>query len=55
MEVVLAFVTANWEFFLLGIYVLEKVIKLTPTKKDDIIFDMIIKPIWNKFFVKKTS
>ena len=55
MEVVLAFVATNWEWFFLGFYVAEKVVKLTPTKKDDIIFDSIIKPIWNKFFVKKAS
>jgi len=55
MEAVLVFVAANWEWFLLGFYVAEKIIKITPTKKDDIIFDSIIKPIWNKFFAKRTT
>ena len=36
---------ANWEWVLLGLYVIEKAIKLSPSKKDDVIFDMIIKPI----------
>ena len=36
---------ANWEWVLLGLYVVEKAIKLSPSKKDDVIFDMIIKPI----------
>ena len=42
------FVIANWEWFLLGLYVVEKIIKITPTTKDDIIFDMIITPIVEK-------
>lgn len=55
MEAALAFVLANWEWFLLGFYIVEKVVKLTPTKKDDVIFDVIIKPIWSKVFVKRAS
>ena len=39
---------ANWEWVLLGLYVVEKAIKLSPSKKDDVIFDMIIKPIISK-------
>ena len=35
----------NWEWFLLGLYVVEKVIKLSPTPKDDIVWDMILEPI----------
>jgi|TARA_R100001530_G_scaffold131813_1_gene103697 hypothetical protein len=35
----------NWEWILLGLYVVEKAIKLSPSKKDDVIFDMILKPI----------
>ena len=38
----------NWEWVLLALYVVEKVIKLSPSKKDDMIFDMILKPIINK-------
>ena len=44
----MSFITANWEYILLGLYVLEKVIKLSPSKKDDLIFDMILKPIIDK-------
>ena len=39
----------NWEWVLLGFMVLEKVVKLSPSKKDDILFDSIIKPIFNMF------
>ena len=42
------YLTANWEWFLLGLYVLEKAIKLSPSKKDDLIWDMVIKPIVDK-------
>jgi hypothetical protein len=38
----------NWEWVLLSLYVLEKAIKLSPSKKDDVIFDMILKPIIDK-------
>ena len=43
-----SFITANWEWFLLGLYVLEKVIKLSPSKKDDLVWDMVLKPIVEK-------
>ena len=39
---------ANWEWVLLALYVVEKVVKLSPSKKDDVIFDMIIKPVVDK-------
>ena len=41
--------SGNWEYVLLGFYILEKVVKLSPSKKDDIIFDSIVKPIFNMF------
>ena len=41
----LEFITANWEWFLLGLFVVEKAIKLSPTPKDDLVWDMILKPI----------
>ena len=44
----LSLITANWEWFLLGLYVLEKAIKLSPSKKDDLVWDMILKPIVDK-------
>ena len=44
----MSFITANWEWILLGLYVVEKAVKLSPSKKDDVIFDMILKPIVDK-------
>ena len=41
-------ITSNWEYFLLALYVLEKAIKLSPSKKDDLVWDMVIKPIVEK-------
>lgn len=40
--------TGNWEYVLLVVYVVEKLVKLSPSKKDDVIFDMILKPIVDK-------
>tara|TARA_B100001250_G_C19246985_1_gene549016 strand:+ start:365 stop:514 length:150 start_codon:yes stop_codon:yes gene_type:complete len=37
----------NWEWILLVMYVVEKVVALSPTKRDDVVFDMILKPIFN--------
>jgi len=44
----LSLITANWEWFLLALYVVEKAIKLSPSKKDDLVWDMILKPIVDK-------
>ncbi len=44
----MGWITANWEWVLLAMYVIEKVVKLSPSKKDDVIFDMILKPIIDK-------
>jgi|TARA_R100000781_G_scaffold107146_1_gene71305 hypothetical protein len=44
---------ANWEWCLLGFMVLEKIVKLSPSKKDDILFDTIVKPIFNMLKPKK--
>ena len=44
----LSFLTSNWEWVLLALYVVEKAVKLSPSKKDDVIFDMILKPIVDK-------
>ena len=38
----------NWEYVLLAVYVVEKLVKLSPSKKDDVVFDMILKPIMDK-------
>ena len=40
--------TSNWEWFLLALYVLEKGIKLSPSKKDDLVWDMVLKPLSDK-------
>ena len=44
----MTFLTANWEWVLLGLYILEKGIKLSPSKKDDLVWDMVLKPIVDK-------
>jgi hypothetical protein len=44
----MGFIASNWEWVLLGLYVVEKAVKLSPSKKDDVIFDMILKPIVDK-------
>ena len=43
----------NWEYVLLAVYVVEKLVKLSPSKKDDVIFDMVLKPIFNTIKGKK--
>ena len=43
----------NWEYVLLVLYVVEKAIKLSPSKKDDLVWDMILKPIIKKIKIKK--
>ena len=37
----LEWMTANWPTVLAVFYALEKIVKLTPTKYDDILFDII--------------
>ena len=44
----MSFITTNWEYVLLALYVVEKVVKLSPSKKDDVIWDMVLKPIVDK-------
>ena len=44
----LSFITSNWEWLLLALYILEKAIKLSPSKKDDLVGDMVLKPIVDK-------
>ncbi len=44
----LELLTSNWEWFLLALYVVEKAIKLSPSKKDDLVWDMVLKPIVDK-------
>ncbi len=47
------FIAANWEYILVVIYALEKIVKMTPTKYDDILFDMLLKPIKDKLAPSK--
>lgn len=42
------FVISNWEYFLLGFMIAEKVVKITPVKWDDILVDGI-KEVFGKF------
>ena len=46
-------IAANWEYVLVVIYALEKIVKMTPTKYDDMLFDMLLKPIKEKFAPSK--
>ena len=43
-----SFLTSNWEWCLLALYVLEKGILLSPSKKDDMVWSMFLKPIVDK-------
>ena len=40
-------------FINLGFYTIEKIVRLSPSKKDDVIFDMVLKPIWDTISKKK--
>ncbi len=42
-------IAANWEYVLVAIYAAEKIVKLTPTQYEDIVFALILKPIIEKF------
>ena len=35
----------NWEWVLLGFMILEKIVKMSPADKDDIILDVIVQGI----------
>ena len=43
----------NWEWVLLGFMVLEKIVKLSPTDKDDILLDVVWQGL--KKIVKKET
>jgi hypothetical protein len=47
------FLTNNWEWCLIALMIAEKIVKLSPSKNDDIILDSVIKPILNLFKPKK--
>ena len=46
------FITANKFWILLGFTALEKIVKISPAKWDDVLFDMIVEPI--RVAIKKT-
>ena len=46
-------VIQNWEYVLVVFSAVEKIVKMTPTKYDDILFDMLLKPIKEKLSPKK--
>ena len=35
-------ITDNWEWVLLGFMILEKIVKMSPSDKDDILLDVIV-------------
>jgi len=41
MENIITYVGNNWTFLIAIFWVLEKVVKLTPTKYDDILIDIV--------------
>ena len=34
--------TSNWEWVLLGFMILEKIVKMSPSEKDDILLDVVM-------------
>ena len=44
----LEWITNNWATALAIFWGLEKIVKLTPTQYDDILFDAVLKPIKEK-------
>jgi|TARA_R110000787_G_scaffold142995_1_gene256668 hypothetical protein len=45
---IVEFAVSNWEWFLLGFMICEKLVKLSPTDADDILLDVV----WSS--IKKT-
>lgn len=45
METFVAHLAANWQYYGVAFWVTEKIVKLTPWKQDDIIFDMVFKQL----------
>ena len=40
---------AIWEYVLIGFYTLEKIVKMSPSKKDDILFDIVFDAVKKLF------
>ena len=47
------FIMNNWEHVLLALYVFEKIVKIIHTKIYDVIFDMVLGPVFNAIKGKK--
>ena len=41
MDAAIQYFADNWKIFVVGFWVAEKIVKLTPTKYDDILVDII--------------
>jgi len=41
MEALVQHLTENWKYYVVAFWVAEKVVKLTPTKYDDILIDIV--------------
>ena len=35
------YIAGHWQYFMAAFYVIEKILKLTPTKYDDILVDVV--------------
>ena len=46
-------IQSNWEIVVIIFFVIEKIIRISPTKSDDILLDMILKPLYEKMKPKK--
>ena len=46
-------IQSNWEIVVIIFFIGEKLIRISPTKNDDILLDMILKPLYEKMKPKK--
>ena len=53
MEEVTVWLVMNWEYVLLGLWLSEKIVKLTPWPYDDIVVDMIGQTLKRLFKIGK--
>lgn len=47
----IVWIITHWMWLLLAFFITEKIVKLTPSKQDDIVIDVIGKSVWT-FSVK---
>jgi hypothetical protein len=38
---IINFINANWQWMLLGFFIAEKLVKMSPSKNDDIMLDVV--------------